>query len=96
MQGACRSLRRRAARGAQPGKAAERAEIDQQARWLGRQIAEELGERIAIRAAGNGGYTLQVGFDDLAKLEETLERVRELVGRMRAAAGPRARHATKP
>ncbi|HEX6999107.1 MAG TPA: ParB/RepB/Spo0J family partition protein [Gammaproteobacteria bacterium] len=83
----------KAALAAPPREAGGREEIDLQARWLGRQIAAELGERIAIRAAGNGEYTLQVGFDDLAKLEETLERVRELVGRVRAAAGPRARRA---
>ena len=66
-----------------------RTEIDLQTRWLGNQLARELGEKISIRPGTNGDYVLQIGFGDLAKLEATLQRLQELVGQIRETAGPR-------
>jgi ParB family chromosome partitioning protein len=65
--------------------------IDIQTRWLERQLARELGEKISIRPGSNGGYVLQLGFADLASLDVGLQRLHELVRQVRAAAGPRAR-----
>jgi ParB family chromosome partitioning protein len=65
--------------------------VDLQTRWLANQLAHELGTKLSIRAAKDGGYTLQVGFADLAQLEEMLERIGELIGFVRQTAGPRAR-----
>jgi ParB family chromosome partitioning protein len=65
--------------------------IDLQTRWLAHQLARELGTNLSIRPAKEGGYTLQLGFGDLAQLEEMLERIRELVGFVRETAGPRTR-----
>ena len=62
-----------------------------QTRWLERQLARELGEQVSIRPKANGGYVLQLGFGDLAKLEASLQQLSELVRQIRAAAGPRAR-----
>ncbi len=67
-----------------------RTEIDLQTRWLGNQLARELGEKISIRPGTNGDYVLQIGFGDLAKLEATLQRLQELVAQIRETAGPRA------
>ena len=64
-------------------------EIDLQTRWLGNQLARELGEKISIRPGTNGDYVLQIGFGDLAKLEAMLQRLQELVGQIRETAGPR-------
>jgi ParB family chromosome partitioning protein len=69
---------------AQPG-------VDLQTRWLAHQLAHELGTKLSIRPAKDGGYTLQVGFTDLAQLEEMLDRIAELIGFVRQTAGPRAR-----
>jgi ParB family transcriptional regulator, chromosome partitioning protein len=65
--------------------------LDLQTRWLERQLARELGEKISIRPGANGDYVLQLGFADLAKLESSLQRLRELVRQIREVAGPRAR-----
>jgi ParB family transcriptional regulator, chromosome partitioning protein len=65
--------------------------IDLQTRWLERQLARELGEKVSIRPGPNGDYVLQLPFADLAKLESSLQRLQELVRQIRAAAGPRAR-----
>ena len=73
------------------GVAAATSAVDTQTRWLANQITRELGERVAIRTAGNGDYVMQISFEDLAKLETTLQRLRELVGQIRETAGPRAR-----
>jgi ParB family chromosome partitioning protein len=70
-----------------PGKPS----VDLQTRWLAHQLAHELGTKLSIRPAKEGGYTLQLGFANLAQLEEMLERSRELVGFVRETAGPRAR-----
>lgn len=79
---------------ASPEGAAGTPVIDLQARWLQRQIGEELGQKIAIRQGKDGRYTLQIGFEDLAQLEESLRRLIELIARVRETAGPRARDAS--
>lgn len=65
--------------------------IDMQTRWLERQLARELGEKISIRPGPHGDYELRLGFADLAKLETSLQRLQDLIRQIRAAAGPRAR-----
>jgi hypothetical protein len=76
---------------AAPGRSKATAAIDMQTRWLERQLARELGEKVSIRAKGNGDYVLQLEFADLANLDASLQRLQELVQQIRAAAGPRAR-----
>jgi ParB family transcriptional regulator, chromosome partitioning protein len=65
--------------------------IDLQTRWLERQLARELGEKVSIRPGATGNYVLQLSFADLANLDASLEKLQELVRQIRAAAGPRAR-----
>jgi len=69
--------------------------VDIQTRWLERQLGRELGEKVSIRPAPNGGYVLQLGFADLANLDSSLQRLHELVRQVRAAAGPRAREGAR-
>ena len=69
----------------------QKAVLDMQTLWLERQLARELGERVAIRPKADGSYVLQLNFADLNKLEASLERLQELVRQIRAIAGPRAR-----
>jgi ParB-like chromosome segregation protein Spo0J len=69
--------------------------IDIQTRWLERQLARELGEKVSIRPGPAGGYVLQLGFADLANLDASLERLHELVRQVRTAAGPRARETAR-
>jgi ParB family chromosome partitioning protein len=69
--------------------------IDIQTRWLERQLGRELGEKVSIRPAPDGGYVLQLRFADLASLDSSVQRLHELVRQVRAAAGPRAREATR-
>src|SRR5690606_4647067 len=68
---------------------------DLQTRWLQQQSGRELGTKFAIRPDKDGRYTLQIGFEDLAQLQEALSRVQELIGQIREAAGPRARDGKK-
>ena len=75
---------------AAPAHESEPKAIDMQTRWLERQLARELGEKVSIRP-GPDGYVLQLGFADLANLETSLQRLQELVRQIRAVAGPRAR-----
>jgi ParB family chromosome partitioning protein len=70
-----------------------KAAIDIQTRWLERQLARELGQKVSIRPGPNGDYVLQLGFADLANLETSLQKLQDLVRQIRTAAGPRARHA---
>ena len=63
--------------------------VDLQTRWLQQQIVGELGQKISIRQAANGEYSLHIGFRDLTRLHEALQRMEELVGRIRNTAGPR-------
>ena len=65
--------------------------VELQTRWLQQQIAGELGQKISIRQAANGEYSLHIGFRDFTRLHEVLQRMEELVGRIRNTAGPRAR-----
>jgi ParB family chromosome partitioning protein len=69
--------------------------IDMQTRWLQQQIAHELGQKLAIRAGRDGGYTLNVAFADLGALQDALQRIQDLIGRIRTAAGPRVRDANR-
>ncbi|HXS79879.1 MAG TPA: ParB/RepB/Spo0J family partition protein [Gammaproteobacteria bacterium] len=77
------------------GPSKRKSAIDIQTRWLERQLARELGEKVAIRPAPSGGYVLQLGFADLANLDASLERLHELVRQVRAAAGPRVRETAR-
>jgi ParB family transcriptional regulator, chromosome partitioning protein len=65
--------------------------IDIQTRWLQQQIAQELKQKFAIRPGKDGEFTLHIGFRDLPQLQDALQRIEQLVGRIREAAGPRAR-----
>ncbi len=65
--------------------------VDLQTRWLQEQIAGQLGQKVSIRQAMNGDYSLRIGFRDLTRLHEALQRMEELVGHIRNTAGPRAR-----
>jgi ParB family transcriptional regulator, chromosome partitioning protein len=76
---------------ATPAGTTEKTTVDLQTRWLASQLARELGEKISIRPGSKGDYMLQIGFTDLANLDATLQRLQELVGQIRATAGPRAR-----
>jgi ParB family chromosome partitioning protein len=69
--------------------------IDMQTRWLQQQIAQSLGQKLAIRPGKHGGYTLNVAFKDLAELQAALQRIQELIGSIRLAAGPRVRDANR-
>jgi len=80
---------------APPGGTKRKSAIDIQTRWLERQLARELGEKVSIRPGPAGGYVLQLGFADLANLDASLERLHELVRQVRAAAGPRARETAR-
>ena len=71
------------------------AAIDMQTRWLERQLARELGEKVSIRPGPTGDYVLQLGFADLANLDASLQKLQELVRQIRAAAGPRAREVAR-
>jgi ParB family chromosome partitioning protein len=78
------------------GASSAKPGVDMQTRWLQQQIAQELGQKLAIRPGKDGGYTLNVAFGDLAELQDALQRIQELIGRIRMAAGPRVRDASKP
>ena len=65
--------------------------IDMQTRWLQQQIAQELKQKFAIRPGKDGEFTLHIGFRDLPQLQDALQRIGQLVGRIRDAAGPRVR-----
>ena len=77
------------------GGVKRKSAVDIQTRWLERQLARELGEKVSIRPGPDGGYVLQLGFADLANLDVSLQRLHELVRQVRAAAGPRAREAAR-
>ena len=64
---------------------------DFQTQWLQNQLSRELGESISLRPDAHGRYVLKIEFVSLAKLESTLQRLTELIGRVRATAGPRVR-----
>jgi ParB family chromosome partitioning protein len=81
----------KAALSAPEESAAPKAAVDLQTRWLQRQIEAELGQRLAIRPGKDGDYTLQVDFATLAELQDVLQRLGDLVRRIREIAGPRAR-----
>ena len=73
------------------GAGAAKPDVDMQTRWLQQQIAKELKEKFAIRPGRDGGFTLHIGFRDLPQLQDALQRIEQLVGRIRDAAGPRVR-----
>ena|SRR5690606_15474110 len=80
---------------APPENADDRTRIDLQTRWLQLQLAKEVGEKITIRRAKNGTYSLTISFENLGRLQRALQRILELIIRVREAAGPRARDARK-
>jgi ParB family chromosome partitioning protein len=67
--------------------------VDLQTRWLQQQIAQELKQKFAIRPGKDGCYNLHIGFQDLPQLQDALERIAGLIGRIRDTAGPRVRKA---
>ncbi len=67
------------ARGAAEAVPSANTAIDMQTRWLERQLARELGEKVSIRPGANDDYVLQLSFTDLAKLEASLQRLQDLV-----------------
>lgn len=69
--------------------------LDLQTRWLQQQIAQELKQKVSIRPGKEGSYSLQIPFGDLAQLQEALQRIGELVGRISDTAGPRARDVSR-
>jgi ParB family chromosome partitioning protein len=73
--------------------AARQHPADMQTRWLQHQIAQELGQKLTIQPGKNGGYTLQIGFENLGQLEDALARIQELIAQVRGTAGPRVRDA---
>ena len=75
----------------QSGATPQKRTIDLQTRWLQQQIAQNLQQKFAIRPGRNGGYTFHIEFADLAQLQDSLQRIEELVARIRDAAGPRVR-----
>lgn len=74
-----------------PDSAGTATGIDTQTRWLQQQIAEALGQKLSIRTGRDGSYTLRVEFGDLPQLQQALEKIQDLVARIRDAAGPRVR-----
>ena len=58
-------------------------------------ISLGVGQTVTIRPGPKGGYVIQLGFADLANLDESLQRLHELVRQIRAAAGPRAREGVR-
>jgi ParB family chromosome partitioning protein len=75
--------------------AGTRPGVDMQTRWLQQQLAQELGQKLAIRSAKDGNYTLNVAFGDLLQLQDALQRIQDLIGKIRIAAGPRVRDADR-
>jgi len=69
--------------------------MDLQTQWLQTQLRAELGQKLNIRLARDGSYSLNFAFNDLAQLEESLQRLLSLLGQVREAAGPRARESAK-
>jgi ParB family chromosome partitioning protein len=69
------------------------AAVDLQTRWLQREIAKELGQSVTIRTRNDGTYKIDIAFGDLARLQQALRDIQDVIARIRAAAGPRARDA---
>ena len=65
--------------------------VDLQTRWLQKQLATEVGHKVAIRVRRNGSCRLDVDFADLEQLETSLAKIVALIGQVRSTAGPRAR-----
>jgi len=76
---------------APPEDGNDRTRIDLQTRWLQLQLEKEVGERIAIKRAKDGTYSLSIAFEDLGRLQRALQRIQELIASVREAAGHRAR-----
>ncbi|HZD53498.1 MAG TPA: ParB/RepB/Spo0J family partition protein [Woeseiaceae bacterium] len=74
-----------------PDSGEKRPESDLQTRWLQDQIGKELGRTLSIRPGRDGSYRLNLSFGDLPQLQQSLQRVLELIERVRDTAGPRVR-----
>ena len=67
--------------------------VDMETRWLQKQLADELGQKVAIRIRKNGGRRLDIDFTDLQQLQGALRKIEELIEQLRTTAGPRVRNA---
>ena len=76
-------------------KATETPVVDMQTRWLQKQLADELGQKVAIRTRKDGGRRLDIDFNDLEQLQGALRRIEALIEQLRSTAGPRVRDGTK-
>lgn len=81
---------------APPDPGAEKPGIDLQTRWLQNQIAEALGQKLAIRRSRDGAWALNIGFADLPELQQALRQLQELVDQVQSTAGPRVRDVSGP
>ena len=72
-------------------KAADEDVVDLQTRWLQKQLATEVGQKVSIRVRRNGSCRLDVDFADLEQLEASLAKIVSLIGKVRSTAGPRVR-----
>lgn len=75
---------------ADSGKA-DPSSADMQTLWLQKQLAKELGQKVAIRTRKDGSRKLDIDFKDLEQLQASLQKIEVLIGRVRSTAGPRVR-----
>ena len=68
--------------------------IDIQTRWLQEQLGLELGQKVTVKPKGDGHYKLDIAFADLEQLQQSLDKVQNLIGQLQDAAGPRVRKAS--
>ena len=76
-------------------KATEAPVVDMQTRWLQKQLADELGQKVAIRTRKGGGRRLDIDFNDLEQLQGALRKIEALIEQVRSTAGPRVRDVAK-
>lgn len=68
---------------------------DSQTRWLQEQLVRELAGRVMLKSRADGSYKLDIGFSELGELQQALEQVQGLIGKLRETAGPRLRDAAR-
>jgi len=66
-----------------------RPPTDLQTQWLQAQLREELGQKVNLRPARDGTFSLNFAFEDLSQLEASIRRLLDLLGKVRETAGPR-------
>ncbi len=64
--------------------------IKAESKWLGKMFSDELGRPVGVGIRKTGGRTLGLTFDSLDELHDHLKKLEDVVGRLRAAAGPRS------